>query len=274
MYNKQNIIELYNSGLSAYKISSMVGISKSSVYNYLRNNNIKIRTVSESTRKYNLNHQAFSNIYDKNALYWAGFLMADGCLYIPKIKTKTKNKTTQRRVQLAIHKRDMTHIYKWQKFLHTEMPPRPDKNLFRLDVSSFELFNSLLKFGLTPNKSFTAKANKNVCMSTHFWRGVIDGDGFIVLNKKNYPVLGLVGSKQLMKQFLKFVRSVHPEYRGEVRKMHSIYIIRTSGIIAADLCKLLYTDDNYDYLDRKYKMAHDIINMYKNYDYAHSRIRT
>lgn len=41
--NMGNIIKLYDSGTSGWSIASMFGISKSTVYNYLRENNIKLR---------------------------------------------------------------------------------------------------------------------------------------------------------------------------------------------------------------------------------------
>lgn len=185
--------------------------------------------------------------------------MADGCIG-SKINRRAPT------VTLTLHRRDANHIKKFQKFLNTNhkirywINPHGFKStpLVTIGFSSYKIVQELKKFGVLSRKSFTAKVRK-LENNNHFWRGVIDGDGYIYLYKKSRKIkLGLVGSHSMLAQFKKFVKSICPDYKGSIRSMKKIYSIQVSCNMARKTIDCLYKNNSIS-LDRKNCVAQKII---------------
>jgi hypothetical protein len=153
-----------------------------------------------------LNESAFSDPHNNpEAAYWIGFLMADGCVSMPTYFSNTLH------LILQISNRDALHLDNFKKFLGSghsiqHVPPRGKNHrpMVRLDVASDRLCTDLARFGVIPRKSLIAK-----CIGLErnrlFWRGVVDGDGWIGVKP---PLISLCGSPFLVEQFADFCRSL------------------------------------------------------------------
>lgn len=200
-----------------------------------------------------LNRDAFKTETDESA-YWIGFLITDGCIL--------RRKTGSAHIVLALAHRDIDHLIKFQKFLGSNHKITHVKktNADRLAVTSDEIADTLEKYGVVPRKSYTAKVI-GLEFNRHFWRGVIDGDGYIGLyrcRKSRLPRIGLVGSRYLLHQFKDFAVTVVPRLRSDLQSNRNIFKIDFNGNAAGELVKYLYSDCA-TFLDRKRARALQII---------------
>ena len=128
----------------------------------------KVHTIDETV---------FDAITEQSA-YWVGNLMADGNIYT--------GKTGNPRIALTLAERDREHLVKFRKFLNCsnrillKISRLKGKiwNQYTLRFSSKRIAEKLIEFGVTARKSLTAKVI-GLEDNKHFWRGVIDGDGYI-----------------------------------------------------------------------------------------------
>ena len=81
---KNLICKLYvDQDMSIKEISNKLNVDNMSVKRALQKNNIQLRTLSESLRKYSLDETYFDNIDSPNKAYILGFLYADGKDVLP-----------------------------------------------------------------------------------------------------------------------------------------------------------------------------------------------
>lgn len=260
----ESIVNRYQDGETVTEISFDLKHSQDFISDTLRKAGVKLRSRPEFLilahqkdgnnykRKYPIDESAFETVAEESA-YWAGFLMADGCVHSSN-------------VSLTLQHRDLSHIEKFRDFLKSShkistisvKSPSSDKFYPQATYtfSSAKIVNSLKIFGITPRKSLTAKV-KGLENNRHFWRGVIDGDGSLGLDKRgNTAYISLVGSQYLMKQFLSFVKSI-VDTKAKVNQHHSIFAVGLACQKAFDVISVLYNDCNI-YLDRKYKSFQEI----------------
>ena len=201
------------------------------------------------SKSLNMRNDAFKTP-DEESLYWAGFLAADGCVF-------------HKYVKLSIHGQDMGHLYKMKEWLNTDYPISrvKDRNCFQIQIWSEEMKLDLLPYGITPKKSFTYSPTDICLRSPDFWRGMVDGDGFISTNnpKRTYPVIGLCGSKLACEGFKEFV-SLFCESKANVRPSENIFNISYGGKYAIQIMQKLYGNNPKFYLDRKYELANKFCN--------------
>lgn len=247
---EDHIVKQYESGFNTVQLGRLYNVSARTILNIIQRHGSKSRCQSERQRKYKLNELAFSTINNDSA-YWAGFMMADGCLY-----------DKEKSIHLGLSVKDKEHIQKFLMFL--ESPERritfcQRTNGVSIKIRSERLFHDLNGLGITPRKSKTAMANILLIDNPHFWRGVIDGDGCVFWNKHNKSwTIHLAGAKPLMEQYAAFVQR---HTRGKANKSpalqykekDSLYSISVSGKRAISLANLLWEEAT-NYLSRKYEL--------------------
>lgn len=220
-------------------------------------------------KKCNFNEHSFDEITPESA-YWVGFLMADGGV-----------SSWNYSVYLNLSSKDIGHIEKFKKFMGSSNPIKnkvaknpfkngKDYNTSSFSVSSLYLQYKLEKYGIKPKKSATAKVSDNLVYNRHFWRGVIDGDGSISLEKKKalnsihteyywYTYINLVGSYCLVNQFNDYIKNlIKKDYKRSIKDHKTYYNIHIGGKNAFYIIKDLYEDSDI-FLDRKKKIAEDIL---------------
>lgn len=225
----------YVAGENANLIARSFGVDPATIINHLKRSGIKRRSLSEIKRVHQLNEQVFANLSNE-AAYWIGFLMADGC--ISKIRSTWA-------VSASASVVDEQHLHKLRKFVGTTAPIAVKDGIAVLCIYSNALAASLVTYGVTQRKSFTAKAFGLDGYWQHFWRGVVDGNGCLGLGagrgkEKKYARLHLAGSRQLMTQFQEFVHNTSPACQVNVRPQKTIWQIGLKGSHAFSVIKRLY----------------------------------
>lgn len=201
-------------------------------------------------RKHTFNEEFFCGEMSEEIAYWLGFLGADGNVY--------KNC-----VQISLGAKDVAHLYKFMDSIGMCDAPqyRKENNTYQLRINSKKMVQSLAAFGITPNKSLTYSPlpmeflGENV---RHYWRGMIDGDGWVIQNSQRQKVVGLCGTISTCEGFLEFLLAngieshVAPRRTSVGKNNFSIDI--GGNIIVPKILRTLYNNSEI-FLDRKYVSA-------------------
>jgi len=178
------------------------------------------------------------------ALYWLGFLFADG--HISKSNT----------LELCLSRTDIGHIEKFRAFLKSDYP-----------IKFGTRRNTVLKIG-TPGvverarvlglgaRSLMRVPSSEMAQSRDFWRGAVDGDGTLYL-RRNTISLTLIGGKAMVQAFASWAQLHCPRLRSvvaEKRHVPGLFTFSTEGKTAQELVALLY-DGATVALDRKANLA-------------------
>lgn len=265
--DKPIVIESFLNGLSTKEICSKFGLCVGAVQKINFENSVRPRYAH-----YLLDESVFDEINEFSA-YWAGFLMADGCICR---NSRTKKNS---RIALYLQERDVGHIKKFLNFLKTNIPikakAKSEKNslvkksgtVFGVQITSQKLANKLVDFGVVPRKSLTARVNSTLGDNRDFWRGVVDGDGTVSYYNSSgnkYPYLALSSaSSELIQQFSDFIEEnvTYAPCHIETRKIegyNDIYTIRLTCKSGVAAVKFLYDGCSIS-LDRKKVVADEIL---------------
>jgi hypothetical protein len=195
-------------------------------------------------KKYSLLDFIFDTITEESA-YWMGMLMADGWIF--------KEKTGAPRIAITLAEKDYAHLVKFSRFLKSTYPilrktvKRHGKIVYQysIRVSSMRIAEKLIGYGIVPRKSLIAKVIglENNEHFKHFWRGVMDGDGYLKnRDGKDGDRIVLTGSNDLLKQFEDFIRKNIPNSEVTLKKVGSYSKLYVYSDTARALSKLLYYD--------------------------------
>lgn len=240
--HKSAIVADYLSGLSSTAVASKFGIDKSTVCDVLRARGVKARSPSAAHRHYALDESVFDTVNEQSA-YWLGFLMADGCI---------SDSGGRAELILQLKASDLEHVEAFRAFLHSTrpirvIPPRGYKKSWNSQpsaafcVNSKSLVAALSRHGVVPRKSFRAEAPTGLKYDRHFWRGLVDGDGWVCLVRGGvYPLIGLTGPRPLIEQWSEFIRSIAPSTKASVNPNGPIWRCVTTGRFAVAVIRVLY----------------------------------
>jgi hypothetical protein len=243
----QSLVERYLAGESTGKLAREFGVSDVALLRRLKNQGVVRRDASLARRQYPLWDAAF-DVLTPEAAYWIGFLMADGCVH------------DETKVTLGLAEKDRGHIEKLRAFLRSPERPIqhvPQNGSCALKIHSRQIVDALVKHGVTPRKSLTAKAGPEVQGLPAFWLGVLDGDGSLEPQKKR---VRFFGTADLADQFVGFL--VQQNIKGKAKRVRLKIHVRKDGIAevgllgerAKNLLRLLYRASPV-HLDRKYQLA-------------------
>jgi len=255
--NKKQINQVckrYKSGESSLVLSKEFGISPVAICGLLERRNIPRRPQYLARRKCYFDENVFDTITPEVA-YWIGFIFADGSIFEQKGKSPI--------VALALSDKDGEHVTKFKNFfksshkiINVRYNDYKHSTGKRFAINSRHLAERLKYFGW--NGKLMSIAQPELAFSPHFWRGVIDGDGWIGITKSNYPRLELVGGYPLLSQFAKYTHNIVPEWKGHIRPHKSIFVISFGGKMASKIIYLLYHNAPVA-LDRKYNASLNIL---------------
>lgn len=143
-----------------------------------------------------------------------------------------------------------------------------EKDQVRLTISDSSFRKFFEKRGIIKNKTLDYKVPDFYLYNSHFWRGMIDGDGCIFKYEKHYKTYGisLVGTKNTIDAFKKFCEFILDKpvkvKPYKIKSFIDIYSITFVGKMYLPLLNVLYgclTD--HMYITRKYKKYLEIINL-------------
>lgn len=182
----QDIISLYNHGLSTVKISQTYDTSTDTILKILHKHNVLVRSNKENSRKYSVNHSVFSDISTEEQAYWLGFIAADG--YIAS--------TNGKRFGVCLSSKDYNHLIKMNSFLCSTYPIKEyeQKSWYkngsmycRLIICSDAIYDDLNTNGVVEHKTTRLKwPTLRSNLEWHYLRGYCDGNGCITRNGNSY----------------------------------------------------------------------------------------
>lgn len=125
-------------------------------------------------------------------------------------------------------------------------------NAYELSGSDDVIYSQLVHHGLTPRKSLTMSVKKHLLLNHHFWRGVIDGNGWISTGKG--IVVGLCGTEHVCDSFIRFCNSfLDNKITNIPLRRTNVSQITIGSKRAIEILKVLYTDKQEWYLKRKHQ---------------------
>lgn len=248
------------------QIGEQIGVSGDTISYWRKKFGLpKSQAESNVNRTYSINKEYFDVIDTEHKAYWLGFIMADGCI------CKTESKGKYNRLCFTIKDTDINLLELFQIDLESNYPIKIKININKkldfetticeLRISSAYLVNSLMKHGISPNKTGKENIPNSVPkeLIRHFIRGFFDGDGCIASTKK--LSIGC-SSKLIIKQINQHINSeLNINFSIHERTEYSVpFFLIDSNHYKNNKIFLDYIYNNASvYLDRKYKIY---LNMY------------
>ncbi len=198
---------------------------------------------------------AYFQNWSTNMSYLVGFILADGCIVEGTYDGYSDA------LKFGVQKSDIDILYKIKKELHSDHKISEVKRAVHLTITSSKIVNDLKKLGVSYRKSLREKVPPVPGgYIKDFIRGLVDGDGGISLNEREFPTLSYCGGARIVT----FVRNHFLEEFGIFSKVHKRSSIRNKNLYLASityrgnsakkLIAYLYKDSSL-YLDRKYHLA-------------------
>lgn len=214
------------------------------------------KSVSQAKRKYSLNEDYFDEIDTPNKAYILGFLYADGY-----------NNRINNTVVLSLNREDREILEKISKEVGSTKPLfesnyTPDDGVERhmliLAMASKHMCESVEKWGLTQNKTFTITFPNFLEdeLIPHFIRGYFDGDGCACSTfDKGRPrfQITLMSSTQFCNGLIDYLetQNIHFHINQPLRKSEKNKIVRSgNNKELPKFINLIYKDADL-YLERK-----------------------
>jgi len=235
------ILKMRSAGKTYKEMATASGLAETSIGRVLsRHNCLHGGRGSNPRRRYSIDETAFDGRSEATR-YWLGLLVADGNVF-------------ETRISLGLKERE--HVVKFRDFISSSAPVmevRVGTGVYhRLDVYSKALVTSVGRYGIVPAKSVSVRVPKELARDRHFWRGVVDGDGWFSttkIRKKSYLYLGLCGSRPLLRQFTEFASRLGVP-GITVRPYGRVGILRVGAGRAVKLAREIYRDATV-FLERK-----------------------
>lgn len=270
---KEECVLLYRSGMSAEEVGKKFGFRGSTVLNHVHSAGFH-KSRSDAIRRYSLDESAFDKRLPEMA-YWLGFIVTDGCVYHPKSK-----KPCSPRLAVALSERDRDHLVKLNAFLKCDGPillgngsasyAKPDRDRAtimggpsaKVCYASRAIVSSLERHGVVPRKSTREAVPPGFADDSDFWRGAVDGDGWITYRRQGktswHIVVGLCGSADLCNGFRKFAINRIGRNVPDIRNEKKIWYAKVSGRAAIELIRIMYFGAPVS-LDRKQAKADEVL---------------
>jgi DNA invertase Pin-like site-specific DNA recombinase len=242
------------------------GVDATTIKRYMQSYGLK----TPEPVRYNCDHQFFSRDTEES-FYVAGFIAADGCV---------KNNYTILDIGLA--KKDEAQLQMIKDLLKAENPLHykisknsranpnwKDTEAVEMRITSKQMCQDLLRFGITERKTHTLKFPEwilNHPLKHHFIRGYFDGDGSFYTYLKNdgsRTVEQVFFSVRGTKDFLSGIVQIFDEECNLPAKSKSKVPRLSSGIntldyggnrILQNIVEFIYKDATI-YMDRKYQIG-------------------
>jgi hypothetical protein len=246
----QDMVTSYKQGESAQSIAGRYGTSYQVIQPVLVKQGVTLRSKREANKRLTCNERYFQEIDTEEKAYWLGFLTADGCV--------AKGKKTGDSMRITIHltKQDYGHLVKLKQALQATQMVSTSERSCSLTIFSTEMAADLARHGILPNKTFSTKPVQVIPeLERHYWRGVVDGDGYI---SKDGNVLALVGDYEVVLDFQSFVLTHCPKVKATIYREENIYKFKTVGSATLIILEVIYGKATV-YLDRKYEKAYQAL---------------
>ena len=233
---REEMIVSYKKGEGVLAIAKRFHVRHESVSSLLKERGIPLRTHDRGT----CDDAYFHSIDTEEKAYWLGFLTADG--YI----------STDSRIGISLGIRDIEHLYKFKSALNGFQTVSQNGRVCKFVICSPEMVADLASHGILPRKTFSTKpAQVAPELARHYWRGIIDGDGYI---SKDGKKLTLVGDYEVILGFQAFVLAHCSIMKANIGRKENIYSLQLREKVTRRILDVLYRDATV-FLERKYERA-------------------
>lgn len=249
----------YDQRQDADTIGRTLGVSGTAIRMTLKRMGGLLRDASTCHKSKALtNEGAFHAPCDAGA-YWAGFIMADGCI--------SDTDQAAPKLDISLHNRDRDHLKLLAEFLgSTHRIGRKSNGPYsRLSIRSQRLCDDLSALGATARKTASGSVVETLSSNRHFWRGMVDGDGHLKDDRRS-PHISLVANAKMMGLFIEHLNSA-----GLNITTVPLHMKHTTCCMALSLsCENALSVISYLYqegdiaLARKAETARDIKEKYRN----------
>lgn len=256
----QQIIELYENGVSLFKISKIIHRTPSTIAKILRNSNITIQPKGWCKRKYNLSENYFEIIDTHAKAQILGMIYADGYLCRDECSTKIQLQERDKEYLLDIASELTSTKPLYYRKPKTMKCPRTNtvynqQGSYTLVLSSKQMFNDLLKIGLCHDKS-----NVNLGMPSipenfiqSFLLGYFEGDGCITFTngKHLWCEFNIIANQKMVydiKEAIKKFTGIEANVEKRKTSSKEMYYVR---IRRKEHLRILY---NWIYSNSPFKM--------------------
>lgn len=259
---EQKVIDYYvTDKLSGKKIASILHVNVKTIFAILKRNNIKSRTLSESSMKYTCQDDFFNVIDTEKKAYWLGVLFADGNI------TKKASKSGQ----IIFSSKDKDWVEQFLLDVGSNNSPNCEyqkvfkKYIWKAQITSAQMYKDLNNLGCTPSKTKTIRIPVlDDELIHHFIRGYFDGDGTVGayknLKNKDWKILKsgfCSGSKEFIIDLLKIL----PVKNKTIKQSGECFITQHSLHDTLNLYKFMY-ENHTQCLNRKRQVFIDYLDTY------------
>ena len=201
------IVSLYNSGLSSYKIADRYNVQRKTICDILKKYIKKLRGFNKPCIK---DESFFEKIDTQEKAYWLGFLYADGY-------------NSGNGIVLSLQKSDLESIKRFKKDIKSTsniytikregmaIGAMNKQDLVSLAVSSVKISRDLSKLGCVQKKSlvlqFPASEQVPDSLIHHFIRGFFDGDGCCCISKHNGLFVSFTSNKSFCESLSLYLKN-------------------------------------------------------------------
>lgn len=192
--------------------------------------------------------------------YVLGFIVADGCIVQGTYKGYSDS------MKFGVHVKDKDILEKIKLELKSEHSISTTENAAHLSIASQKIVDDLKSLGISYRKSLRENIPRVPPKFTRdFIRGIVDGDGSLWLDRRNYPTLSVSGGEKILsfirKQFFRkfglYSTLTKCSYSKGAKKY--LYSISYRSNSAKTLIEYLYHDASLS-LNRKHSIARACLN--------------
>lgn len=195
--------------------------------------------------------------WSSNMAYILGFIFADGGI------VKVTYNGSSDKLGFGQNKKDIDILEKIKQEFSAEQTLSIGKKYVHFSIFSQVIVDDLKRLGVSYRKSFRKSRGKipNIPQKyiRDFIRGIVDGDGSINFDKKEYPTLSICGRREVMtfirnhflSKFNIYSKITQPKKNG---KLSNVFYINYRCNSAKTLIHYLYNNAKL-YLGRKFRLA-------------------
>ena len=262
--NVNEIAERYKNGETASNIANSFNVSISVVTDRLRSQGIEI--VNPRCREmYKFVDEDFFSRKDGWSAYTYGLLLSDGCLsnkdaVIITLQESDVPVLASIAEKMGIHSRPKLSFRKSGEGYEPKVAGS-------ISFSHPKLISDLRDLGMEERKSTREVAPECFAFDRHFWRGMVDGDGWLIVGKHRGPALGLCGSEAICNQFLEFCKTIVGDIKAKVlRRKGNLFAIVLTKNKCLPIARQLYQDAQIC-LPRKYNKYLEFEKFFETYQF-------
>jgi SAM-dependent methyltransferase len=201
----------YAGGESTTTLAARYGKSDTAIRKVLTREHVPRRDASEVRRKWRPRVELFLDP-GPEALYWIGVLLSDGWVI---------DSEGSPRVGVGMVAPHGEYLARFAEFLGSPRPPRrkrrkTGRDFISWSIRSRALAEALAPWGVVPRKSLNVAPHPTLADSPDFWRGMIDGDGYVKTGEA-IPAVGITGTWATCMAFARWAHRVFPEHLATVQ---------------------------------------------------------